>query len=1001
MSTPHLSDAKKRRTKQTLQAPRHVRESKSKNEKLLSLDKMMKKLVWVTVGKTEHQAWLLEDLGEKESAWIEWESTRGKELVSVLNIRLKMPSRKSRQRNAQITDMKKLLRPPTPKELQDAAEANKLLSSPIKSAPIARKAKNESKSSGESKKKKRRQRAGAPKSYADPSEREFEFNKEASSGESSDEEEEFDLDVNDLGILPRIESSSRSSEGRVTRKRPRLSIREQLSDEDDSDLSDSDIEGPANSDDDEDPEIIKKSKYIKRISLTSRPQGGYYAEIMDSYHFPKFRSTTLPKPQLGSAAPPVQAVSAPVDSSDDEAEMHRTIERVSKQNSSHYSETSNKNAVRGVASNDSGKGMGAQADIEVEIQVDSPANKLSGGSEAIKTAGVPASAKYVEKKGQESIAEVSNVSVSSLPSLVSDMQTLPIAKTKIPSNGAKSNSAVAASANEMVVSKRLVDPPAANYSLGSGEEARTAESRPAKAATSKKLAEGRLKNVVPESPVPENLFVSGVAKKPTTSTKVRQKSSELANTESDGFDSSDDEDAHIKRANAWMELAKKNDAFSHVQSDISKAAAREQGVKRPPGAHKTATNGTQNQETEIQEAAGKRVSASTVGTASDDNTDMPKKSVLLRPTTGQLRANDMNSSDDEMAIERHKSQSSVVKKVAVPSTVAKAVATTDDTDSSDDEAELRRTRKENVTRPPGPHKTATNGTQNQETEMQEGAGKRVSASNVGTAGDDNTGVPKKSVLLRPTTGQIANDMNSSDDEMEIERHKSQSSVVKKVAVPSSVAKAVATLDDTDSSDDEAELRRARSTGPSASSNTLSLTDKKGASCPESRTSSAKPTGMPNSYDGNSSDDEAEIRRMKERMVAPPSSPRTQLPVGAGDSSDDEAEIRRTKRRRKSYPNRRKSAGQKRRRKMPQAAKRRASSFTIDAEGPCRKTPASNCIGFTRAGAQSLKRVLVKDFADRVAIWAVESSRETMKVAGSATIQESPDISFLSLWRSPP
>jgi hypothetical protein len=46
-------------------------------------------------------------------------------------------------------------------------------------------------------------------------------------------------------------------------------------------------------------------------------------------------------------------------------------------------------------------------------------------------------------------------------------------------------------------------------------------------------------------------------------------------------------------------------------------------------------------------------------------------------------------------------------------------------------------------------------------------------------------------------------------------------------------------------------------------------------------------------------------------------------------------------------------------------------------------------------------VLVKDFADRVAIWAVESSRETMKVAGSATIQESPDISFLSLWRSPP
>jgi hypothetical protein len=873
MSTPPLSDPKK------LQSPRHlVQEGKPLAKKQgLSLDKRMRKLVWVTVGKTEHQAWLLEDLGDKENVLIEWESTKAKELVSPLDVRLEMPSRRSRQQNAQITDMKKLLKPPTPKELQalqNSTKKKKKKKTATKSA--SSKAKNGSRSSGGSKKKKRRQKAGAPKFYAEPSESEFEFeilksksafkstgksrNKEADPGESS-EEQEFDLDANDLNVP--------SSEGPVTKKRPRLPSRERLSDDDDSDLLDSEVdERPANSDDDEDPVIIKKSKYIKRISLTPRPGGGYDAEIMDSYHFPKLGSTALPKPHLGSAVRPVHVSVSCIDSSDDEAEVYRTIERVAKRKLSYSSETSKNYGI-------------GEADTKVEIKVGPLANEneLSVGSEAIKTAGVPASAKSVKKKVRESTVEVSIASLSSVPSLVSDKQTgiiinktsisgnLPIAKTKFPFMRAQSKSEVAVRANEMVVSKRLVDASTANHILGSREEARTAESRPEKAVMSKKPAEGLPQQVVPEPSVPEKLFACGVAGNPTTSASVRQKPSE-SDTKSEGSDSSDDEDARIKRANAWMEIAKKNTS-PRARSDKCKATAKEQGVIPPHGSHKTATNGTEN-----QEAAGKRVSTSTAGTASDDNTDLPKKSVILR----------------------------------------------------------------------------------------------------------------------------ANERNSSDVEMEIERNQSQSSVVKKVAVSSSVAKAVATTDDIASSDDEAEFRKAKSTGPSASSNTLSSIhkpaspDEQGGSAvsPETRASFAKP-----SYDGNSSDDEAEIKRMKERMVVPPFTSRAKLPVGAGDSSDDEAELRRTKRR-NSDPKRKKSPGRKRR-KMPQAAKRRASSFTLYAESPFKKASPSriakgNCIGFSRAGAERLKWLLIKDFADRVAIWAVESSRETMKVAGSSTNQESPDIS---------
>jgi hypothetical protein len=1445
MSTPRLSDPKKRRTKQTLQAPRQVREDTAKKQSFV-FEKSIKKLVWVTVGKTEHQAWLLEDLGDKEDALIQWESTRGKELVSVLNIRLEMPSRRSRQQGAQITDMKKLLSPPTPKELlkelrQDAENAKKKKQTEMKSAPTARMANNESsKASGKSKKKKRRQKAGAPKSYADISEIEvkldksnafksartsesdvqFEFNEEAATGESSDEDE-FDLEADDLGVLPRTSTRSNipSPEGPVTRKRPRLSFREQLSDDYDSDLLDSegdllpdDNERPVNSDDDEDPAIIKKSKYIKRISLTPRPGGGYHAEIMDSYHFPKLGSKTLPKPQRWLAALPVhvslidghaessgneaetnrtnrtiarvskskisdaaetniknsnadssddeaeinrtiQRVSksdtaktskkdsnidssddeaeinrtiervsksklsdaasnknSKADSSDDEAEMNRTIERVSKRKLSDAAATSHKNWKV------SGKEMGTKADKKVEMKVDPPANKVSVGSEAMKIAGAPASAKSAEKIIQESIVEASIPSLSSVPSLVSDMQSGTFnEKTKISGNlpnakeGAKANSAVVARANEKVVSKRLIGAPTTNHIVGSREEARTAESRPAKIGISKKPAEGLSKKVVPEPSVHEKLFVSGLAQKPTTSASVWQKPTEFADTESD---STDDEDARIKRVHAWMEVAKKKNTFLRVQCDKSKAAAREQGVRQPPEPHKTATNGTENQDRKIQDtagkrvsasnvettsgdnidlpkkivilrpttglwrandrnssnieveiernksqssfvqkdslsssaaknvvtkddidssddeaeerrakkqalvrslgphqtatygaekegikaqdAAGKRVSASNVETASDDNTDLPKKSVILRPTTGLWRAKDRNSSNIEVEIERNKSQPSVVEKVSISSSAAKATATTDDIDSSDDEAEERRARKQDLMRPPGPHQAASNGTEKQGIKAQDAAGKRVSASNVETASDDNTAMPKKSITLHPTTGlRHASDRNSSNIEVEIERNKSQSSVVQKdslsssaakatattddidssddeaeerrakkqalvrslgphqtatngtenqdikiqdaagkrvststaetasddntdvpkksgilrpttglwptddrnsssvemeiegnksqpsviekasvsssaakavattddidssgdtaelrrarkqdlmrppgphqtattdtenqgiemqdaagkrvsasnavvekVSVSSPAAKAVATTDDIDSSDDEAELRRARSAFPSTSSNTLSSIQKwalpyeKGGSVgsPESRSSSAKPTGMPDPYDGNSSDDEGEIRRTKERIVAPPAKFRANLPVGVSDCSDDKAELQRTKRRDYDLI-RKKSTGRKRRRKMPLAAKRRAASFTIDTESPFRKSSASriaegNCIGFSRAGAQSLKRLLVKDFADRVATRAMESSRETIKAAGSARIQESPDL----------
>jgi hypothetical protein len=95
MNTTMTSNGQKRkRTKQTLAAPRQVLRKDGFHD--------FNKLVWVLVGKTEHQAWLLEELADRDMVMIRWESTRLKERVPVLSIRLDLPGRSSRRRQAQI-----------------------------------------------------------------------------------------------------------------------------------------------------------------------------------------------------------------------------------------------------------------------------------------------------------------------------------------------------------------------------------------------------------------------------------------------------------------------------------------------------------------------------------------------------------------------------------------------------------------------------------------------------------------------------------------------------------------------------------------------------------------------------------------------------------------------------------------------------------------------------------------------------------------------------------
>jgi hypothetical protein len=88
------SGRKRKRTKQTLAAPRRMLQKDDSHD--------FKKLVWVLVGKTEHQAWLLEEMCDHDTVLVRWESTRLKERVSVLSIRLDLPGRSSRRKQAQI-----------------------------------------------------------------------------------------------------------------------------------------------------------------------------------------------------------------------------------------------------------------------------------------------------------------------------------------------------------------------------------------------------------------------------------------------------------------------------------------------------------------------------------------------------------------------------------------------------------------------------------------------------------------------------------------------------------------------------------------------------------------------------------------------------------------------------------------------------------------------------------------------------------------------------------
>jgi hypothetical protein len=80
---------KRKRSKQTLPTPRQFN--------IRSFSDALKKMVWVTVGKTEHQAWLMEERGESPTVLIRWETTGAKERVPVLSVSLQsVPSRRSR-----------------------------------------------------------------------------------------------------------------------------------------------------------------------------------------------------------------------------------------------------------------------------------------------------------------------------------------------------------------------------------------------------------------------------------------------------------------------------------------------------------------------------------------------------------------------------------------------------------------------------------------------------------------------------------------------------------------------------------------------------------------------------------------------------------------------------------------------------------------------------------------------------------------------------------------
>lgn len=82
---------KRQRTKQVLTAPRHV------NKRAIET---LKKLVWVRVGKTDHQAWLQEEIGEAPTVLVRW-MTGKEEKVPILSVREQvLAGRRSRSKRS-------------------------------------------------------------------------------------------------------------------------------------------------------------------------------------------------------------------------------------------------------------------------------------------------------------------------------------------------------------------------------------------------------------------------------------------------------------------------------------------------------------------------------------------------------------------------------------------------------------------------------------------------------------------------------------------------------------------------------------------------------------------------------------------------------------------------------------------------------------------------------------------------------------------------------------
>jgi hypothetical protein len=70
---------KRRRFKQRLAGPRHLWGQ-------INVQNMLEKMVWVQMGKTEHQAWLMEEIAGKTQVVVKWEITNLQETVPIHSI---------------------------------------------------------------------------------------------------------------------------------------------------------------------------------------------------------------------------------------------------------------------------------------------------------------------------------------------------------------------------------------------------------------------------------------------------------------------------------------------------------------------------------------------------------------------------------------------------------------------------------------------------------------------------------------------------------------------------------------------------------------------------------------------------------------------------------------------------------------------------------------------------------------------------------------------------